>query len=105
VPEVVSLDLIGVSEAAGMLRIGGSALSERRSRDKTFPKPVAELACGPIWPRSQIAHYRDEEDRLGPRGWYGRRLDRRARRRTSPPRVSATNGRNLFGSSAKRRES
>ena len=75
VPEVVTLDLVGVAEAATMLGIGRSALCARRSQHKNFPKPVAELACGAIWLRSQIEHYRDEEQRLGRRGWRGRRLN------------------------------
>jgi predicted DNA-binding transcriptional regulator AlpA len=75
----LTLDLVGAAEAADMLGIGRAALWERRRQHEKFPKPVAELRCGPIWLRWQIQHYAAEEARLGPRGWYGRRLRPRYR--------------------------
>jgi hypothetical protein len=68
----LELDLVGLAEAAELLGIGRSALWERR-RHVSFPLPVAELRCGPVWFRGQIEHYRLSESRLGPRGWHGRR--------------------------------
>jgi hypothetical protein len=73
-PVRLVLDLVGVSEAAEVLGISRSALAARRKAHPTFPAPVAQLGCGPIWLRWQIQAYAAEEKRLGPRGWYGRRL-------------------------------
>jgi hypothetical protein len=73
-PLHLKLDLVGTAEAAELLGIGRAALGERRRRHESFPPPVAELRCGPVWFRAQIEHYKLVETRLGPRGWYGRRL-------------------------------
>jgi predicted DNA-binding transcriptional regulator AlpA len=70
----IRLDLVGAAEAATLLGIGRAALWERRKSHDNFPQPVAELRCGPIWFRWQIQSYQMEEERLGPRGWYGGRL-------------------------------
>jgi predicted DNA-binding transcriptional regulator AlpA len=65
----VRLDLVGVAEAAALLGISRSSLWERRGRKDLlgripeFPKPVAELACGPIWQRSQIREYKRARER------------------------------------------
>jgi hypothetical protein len=73
-PLELKLDLVGLAEAADILEIGRAALAERRRSHATFPPPVAELRCGPVWFRAQIEHYRRTEALLGRRGWYGRRL-------------------------------
>ena len=70
----IHLDLVGAAEAAALLGIGRAALWERRKSHDNFPRPIAELRCGPIWFRWQIQDYQAEEERLGPRGWYGGRL-------------------------------
>ena len=75
-PLRLQLDWVGLAEAAGLLGIGRAALAERRRRHESFPLPVAELRCGPVWFRAQIEHYELTEARLGRRGWYGRRLPR-----------------------------
>jgi hypothetical protein len=46
----------GVAEVAHMLCISKSALAERRRRG-TFPEPLIELACGPIWDLDVIDAY------------------------------------------------
>jgi hypothetical protein len=71
---VLTLDLVGLAEAAELAGIGRAAFSLRRSRHVNFPKPVADLRCGPVWFRWQIETYLAEERQLGRRGWYGRRL-------------------------------
>ena len=73
---LIVLDLVGAAEAAQLLGIGRAALWERRRAHANFPSPVAGLRCGPVWFRWQIQAYRAEEERLGRRGWYGRRLGR-----------------------------
>ena len=70
----IRLDLVGAAEAAALLGIGRAALWERRKSHENFPQPVADLRCGPVWFRWQIQDYQAEEERLGPRGWYGGRL-------------------------------
>jgi hypothetical protein len=70
----LDVDLVGAAEAAAMLGIGRAALWERRKSHDNFGEPVAELRCGPVWFRWQIQDYQAEEERLGPRGWYGGRL-------------------------------
>jgi hypothetical protein len=76
-PMRLRLDLVGIAEAAELLGIKRSALAERRKRHTSFPEPVAELRCGPVWFRAQIEHYQLTEARLGRRGWHGRRLPAR----------------------------
>jgi hypothetical protein len=73
-PARLVLDLVGACEAAELLGITRSALAGRRRSHPTFPVPVAELRCGPVWLRWQIQAYLAEEQRLGSRGWYGRRV-------------------------------
>jgi hypothetical protein len=73
-PSAITLDLVGLAEAAELAGIGRAAVSLRRRRHTDFPKPVAELRCGPIWFRWQIETYLAEERQLGRRGWYGRRV-------------------------------
>jgi hypothetical protein len=70
----VVLDLVGVCEAAELVGISRSALAARRRSHGSFPRPVAEPRCGPVWFRWQIQAYAAEERRLGRRGWYGRRI-------------------------------
>jgi len=73
---VLTLDLVGLAEAAELAGIGRAAFSLRRSRHANFPSPVADLRCGPVWFRWQLETYLAEERRLGRRGWYGLRLKR-----------------------------
>jgi hypothetical protein len=75
-PAGMVLDLVGVFEAAEVLGITRSAFAARRRSHRTFPPPLAELRCGPVWFRWQIQAYAAEEQRLGRRGWYGRRIGR-----------------------------
>jgi hypothetical protein len=79
-PARLAVDLVGAWEAAEVLGITRSALAARRKSHVTFPVPVAELRCGPVWLRWQVQAYAAEEQRLGPRGWYGRRLGGRRSR-------------------------
>ena len=60
------LELVGTAEVADMLGIRRAALADRRRstrRGVRFPRPVAELRCGPIWLRSQIEEYARERAR------------------------------------------
>ena len=53
--------LAGVSEVADQLYITKSALADRR-RNRDFPQPLAELACGPIWDLADIEAYEARRD-------------------------------------------
>jgi hypothetical protein len=68
----LTLDLVGLAEAAELAGIGRAAFSLRPREHANFPEPVAELRCGPVWFRWHIQSYLAEEARLGRRGWYGR---------------------------------
>ena len=73
------LELVGLAEAAERIGISKAALCDRRRRTyavgdllPSFPRPVAELKCGPIWLRSQIDEYRKEAAWLASLSWYER---------------------------------
>jgi len=66
-PPALLLELVGVHEAAELLGLSRSAVVERR-RAGTFPEPVAELRCGPIWRKADVekhAHNYSRWDRRG----------------------------------------
>jgi hypothetical protein len=67
----VRLELLGLAEAAQFLGLSKAAIGERRRRAfrrgnrlPSFPHPVAELRCGPVWLRSQLEEYQREARRL-----------------------------------------
>ncbi len=49
-------EFLGVAEVAVLLYLSKSALADRR-RQPDFPRPVAELLCGPVWTRAAIVEY------------------------------------------------
>lgn len=54
-----SNELVGNAEAAALLGISGMNFCHlRRKMGGTFPAPVAELRCGPIWRSSDIDAFR-----------------------------------------------
>ena len=60
---MINIDLVGITEAAAMLGWPTTKLQTYRQRSKPgraggFPKPVAELAAGPVWLKSQIEEYK-----------------------------------------------
>lgn len=79
--------LVGLHEAAELLELSKSVISNRRNWNgwrpghelpRTFPQPVLELRCGPIWLRSDIAAYAREAKRRARMRWWDRlTLDRR----------------------------
>lgn len=68
------LPLLGLKELADQYGITRSSLEARRKRPD-FPKPVAELACGPVWHQHDIDHY-NRQDRRHPESEYQQILDR-----------------------------
>ncbi|MCY9763197.1 hypothetical protein M5X06_22260 [Paenibacillus alvei] len=53
--------LVGLAEAAEIMGESKKKISVYRGRNK-FPKPIQELASGPIWTRNQIVHYKYYKD-------------------------------------------
>lgn len=47
-------DLVGINEIAEMARVSKQAVANWRSRSPDFPKPIADLASGPVFRRSQV---------------------------------------------------
>lgn len=47
-------ELVGISEIAEMAKTSKQAVANWRSRISDFPKPIAELASGPVFRRSQV---------------------------------------------------
>lgn len=48
------MELVGISEIAALASTSRSAVSNWVTRDPSFPKPVADLACGQIWDKREI---------------------------------------------------
>ena len=53
--------IVGVKEAAAMLRIAKSNFLRDYANKPRFPKPVAELASGRFWLRPEVEKYMAEE--------------------------------------------
>jgi chromosome partitioning protein len=47
-------DLVGINEIAEMARVSPQAVANWRSRTSDFPKPIVDLASGPVFRRSQV---------------------------------------------------
>lgn len=62
--------LVGIAEIAAMLGVRPSTVSGYHSRGQ-LPDPYVILACGSIWLRADIEHWRDHERRG--QGWRGTR--------------------------------
>lgn len=54
------VDLIGIAEIAQMAGLTPQAISNKRTRDRAFPAPVAVLAQGPIFHRHEIKQYLED---------------------------------------------
>jgi len=48
------MELVGISEIAALTQTSRSAVSNWVTRDRSFPAPVANLACGQIWDKKDI---------------------------------------------------
>lgn len=58
-------DLVGINEIALMANVSKQAVANWRVRTSNFPKPVSELASGPIFRRSQIRSWLRRNKRRG----------------------------------------
>lgn len=59
----VGYDLVGVTEIAAMLGVTTQRVSQL-ARTPAFPAPVATLAAGLIWERSDVEEWARETGRL-----------------------------------------
>jgi hypothetical protein len=50
----MTLNLVGVKEIADLAGVRNSAVSNWRERHPSFPRPLADLACGPVWDAKPI---------------------------------------------------
>jgi len=48
------MELVGTSEIAALASTSRSAVSNWIARNPSFPKPIADLACGQIWDKRDI---------------------------------------------------
>lgn len=58
------MELVGTSEIAVLASTTRSAVSNWAARDPSFPKPVADLACGQIWSKRDIELWLEKNNHL-----------------------------------------
>lgn len=58
------MELVGTSEIASLASSSRSAVSNWASRDPSFPKPIADLACGQIWNKREIQSWLEKNNHL-----------------------------------------
>ncbi len=51
------MDLVGAAEVAEMLAVTKQTLSNWRTRNSSFPSPIADLKSGPVWNRTAIVEW------------------------------------------------
>lgn len=59
------MELVGISEIAALASTTRSAVSNWAARDPSFPKAIADLACGQIWNKRDIELWLKKNNRLG----------------------------------------
>src|SRR5207247_6276314 len=47
-------DILGLQEIAALAKVTRAAVANWRTRFKDFPKPIAQLAAGPVFRRDQV---------------------------------------------------
>ena len=77
---------VGVAEIATILGVSKQRVYELR-RKPEFPKPVAELAAGPVWNRVTLNNFIESWDRKPGRPSKDREVIRLSRARGAGPRV------------------
>jgi len=61
-PDKPKIELAGVGEIADMAQVSRQAASQWRTRYEDFPKPLADLAMGPIYNRADIEAWLKKRD-------------------------------------------
>lgn len=70
--ESVEIDgLVGVKEAAALLGMQKSNFVRDVAKNPAFPKPLAAVASGPIWLRSDVLRYAERQGRPTAEGTLG----------------------------------
>lgn len=62
---MTAADLLGIAEIASLARVTKQVVNNWRLRDRQFPQPVADLAAGPVFDRTQIRNYLAHRRRKG----------------------------------------
>lgn len=70
-------ELVGINEVAAMAGVSGQAVTNWRARSSDFPRPIVELASGPVFKRSQVRAWLKRNNRTLTAGqeestFYGR---------------------------------
>jgi predicted DNA-binding transcriptional regulator AlpA len=60
----MTLELVGIAEVAAMLGVTTARVHQITRDDPTFPEPVAVLAAGRIWQRSDVERWGKRTGRL-----------------------------------------
>ena len=58
------MELVGTSEIAELALTSRSAVSNWVTRDPSFPKPIADLACGQIWSKEVVVDWLNHNKQL-----------------------------------------
>lgn len=53
-------DIAGIGEIAARYGVGSAAVTNWTRRYRHFPKPIAILACGPVFDISEVSRWFDE---------------------------------------------
>lgn len=53
----MTVELMGIYEVAKLCKVRPTAVCNWRKRMPDFPKPVADLHCGPIFYKADILHW------------------------------------------------
>lgn len=67
-PSTPRSGLAGRAEAAEILGVSLQRVNQLRDAHKDFPRPVADLKCGPVWDRTELETWE--------RGWNRKRTGR-----------------------------
>lgn len=59
------MELVGTTEIAELASVTRAAVGNWVIRDPSFPKPIAELACGQIWLKSDVIDWLEQNKHLG----------------------------------------
>jgi prophage regulatory protein len=65
VRKIANPRIVGVKEAAELFGVTRSNFVRDYVKRPTFPKPLGNLACGPVWLRADIDGFKEDFDR----GW------------------------------------
>jgi predicted DNA-binding transcriptional regulator AlpA len=58
------MNLVGIAEIAQIAGVSRQVVNNWNVRDVSFPRPIAQLACGQIWDQEEILAWLMKQDRL-----------------------------------------